>query len=407
MTHQSFLPYGRQTIDEDDIAAVAEVLRSDYLTTGPAVEAFEKAFGEKVGARHAVVCSNGTAALHLAALALGLGPGDTAVVPTLTFLSTANALRFVGADVQFADVDPDSGLMTADTLLAALNTAREEGRAVKAVFVVHLNGQVAEMQVIAAIARERGLAVVEDSCHALGTTYRLSSGTEVQVGDCHFSDMAIFSFHAVKTIATGEGGMVTTNADDLAARLVLLRNHGMERNSAEFVDEEAAFDASEAVNPWYYEMHTVGYNYRLTDIQCALGLSQLRKLDRFAAQRRELARLYDARLVPLAPVVKPVSMVPDCDPCLHLYAVLVDFKAAGVSRRIVINRLREQGIGTQVHYRPVHQQPYYKRLYGERTLPGAEAYYDGVLSLPLFPSMASEDVLQVVSALGSVFSLPG
>ena len=397
-----FLPYGRQLIEDDDVAAVAAALRADYLTTGPTVEAFERAFAERVGASHAVACSSGTAALHLCTMVLELGPGDWLVVPSMTFLATANCARFVGADVQFADVDPDCGLITQATLGEALDDARGKGRTVRAIAVVHLTGRTAPLSSIAAVARSHDLPIIEDACHGLGTTYDSAHGTSARVGDGRYGQLAAFSFNPVKTIAVGEGGMVTTNDATLAARMRLQRNHGMSRSPDAMRERDAAIGSDGTINPWYYEMHDVGFNYRLTDIQCALGLSQLAKLDRFVARRRELAKAYDTALRPLAPLVRPVPPVPDCDPAPHLYAILIDFAEVGITRQDVMSELKARGIGTQVHYIPVHRQPYYRDRYGSVSLPGADAYYERELSLPLFPSMSDADVTRVVEALTEV-----
>ncbi len=386
---EAFLPYGRQTIDEADIAAVAAALRGDFLTTGPTVGAFEADFARAVGAAHAVSCANGTAALHLAALALGLGPGDTVIVPTLTFLATANAARYVGAEVCFADVDPDTGVMTPETLTSAAASAAKAGAGrVKSVTPVHLGGNLCDMAGIAAIARGAGWSIVEDACHAVG-----GAG----IGACAHSDMAVFSLHPVKTITAGEGGVVATQQPALAERLARLRNHGMVREPAAFTEKDQAFDAAGAANPWYYEMPEPGFNYRLTDIQAALAISQLKKLAAFVARRQALAARYDRALARLAPAVRPVPRAGT--PALHLYAVLIDFAGTGRSRAEVMRRLRADGIGTQVHYVPVHRQPYYRARYGRLDLRGADAYYARTLSLPLFPAMADGDVDRVADAL--------
>jgi UDP-4-amino-4,6-dideoxy-N-acetyl-beta-L-altrosamine transaminase len=382
------LPYGRQTIEDDDIAAVVEALRADFLTTGPTVEAFETAFAETVGARHAVACANGTAALHLAMLALDVQPGEVVIAPSITFLATANCARYVGAEVVFADVDPLSGLMTPETLADALDRVGE--RKLRAVLPVHLRGDAADLPGLATLANDAGAVLVEDAPHALGTTMTYGNVAE-RVGDVRHSAMATFSFHPVKTIATGEGGMVTTNDSALADRLRTMRSHGMIR--------------PEGADPWWYEMPEPGFNYRLPDILCALGLSQLAKLPRFAARRRALAKAYEAALAPLAPVVRIATRPEWSDPVLHLMCVLIDFEAVGLSRRQVVERLREYGIGTQVHYIPVHRQPYYRERYGELELPGAEAWYAHCLSLPLYPGMADGDVQKVADALKAVLRL--
>lgn len=392
-----FLPYGRHLIDDDDIAAVSAVLRSDFLTTGPVVEDFEKAFARKVNADFAVACSSGTAALHLATMALGLGEGDTVIVPSITFLATANAARFVGAEVAFADVDPDTGLLSAKTLAATLERLGASGA--RAVIPVHLAGQCTPMPEIASLAAEYGLAVIEDACHAIGATYADGNGGTATVGQCHHSRMAVFSLHPVKTVTMGEGGVVTTNDGDIYRQLFTLRNHGMTADSSVFVNDDLAFAAADEANPWYYEMQRIGYNYRASAIHCALGLSQLGKLDGFAARRRALAERYDRLLAPLAPMVRPLARVAGGVPAWHLYVVLIDFAAAGLTRRDLMERLRAQGIGTQVHYIPVHEQPYYRGRYGHLELPGADAYYARALSLPLFPAMSDEDVDRVAGAL--------
>ena len=385
---ESFLPYGRQTIEDDDIAAVAEALRADYLTTGPLVGRFEEAFAERVGAAHAVACANGTAALHLAMLALSVGGGETVVVPSTTFLATANCARFVGAEVVFADVDPDSGLMTPATLAEALG--RAGGRTPRAVLPVHLRGEACELPALQRIAHHVGATLVEDAAHALGTEADFGRGGET-VGGCRRSTMTTFSFHPVKTIATAEGGMVTTNDARLAERLRALRSHGMLRDATK--------------PPWWYEMPEIGFNYRLPDVLCALGLSQLAKLDRFAAQRRALAAAYGEALGPLAPLVRPAAVPPWSRAVPHLMTVLIDFAAAGVDRAAVAEALRVRGVGSQVHYIPVHRQPYYVQRYGELDLRGADAWYARCLSLPLHPAMAEADVTRVVDALGEALGL--
>ncbi len=383
----AFLPYGRQTIDDADVAAVTKVLRGDYLTTGPAVGEFEADFAQAVGAKYAVSCSSGTAALHLAALALKLGEGDVVIVPTLTFLATANMARYVGAEVQFADVDPQTGLLTPETLDAAIKAA---GKKAKAVVPVHLSGQCCDMRGIKDVAGRHGLAVVEDACHAIG-----ASG----VGACEYSAMAAFSLHPVKTIAAGEGGVVTTNDAALAERLSRMRNHGMVRDNKRFELADEAFDKAGNANPWYYEMPEVGFNYRLSDIHAALARSQLGKLAKFVAARRALVARYDAALASFAPEIRPVTRMPNQDPAWHLYVVLVDFDAIGMERAALMRLLRERGVGSQVHYLPVHRQPYYRRRYGALALPGADAYYARALSLPLYPAMGEADVERVVAAL--------
>jgi UDP-4-amino-4,6-dideoxy-N-acetyl-beta-L-altrosamine transaminase len=400
----AFLPYGRQWLDDDDIAAVVAVLRSDWLTQGPAVEAFERALAARVGAAYAIACANGTAALHLAALALDLVPGDAVVVPAVTFVATANVVRHAGAEVAFADVDPATGLMGPDHVLAAVRRAEAAGGRVRAVIPVHFAGQTVDIAALGALARERNLAVIEDACHALGAESTGTGGVWSPVGGCAGSVMTAFSFHPVKTIAAGEGGAVTTNDAALARRLRRLRNHGLTRERGDFTETGQAFASDGTANPWYYELPEPGFNYRLTDIQSALALSQLGKLDRFVARRRDLVDFYDGALASLAPGVLPPVRVSGCRPAWHLYCARVDFVGLGRERAGVMAALRDRGVGSQVHYIPVHRQPYYRRRYGDLALPGAEAHYARALSLPLYPAMSDDAAARVVEAVFEILS---
>jgi UDP-4-amino-4,6-dideoxy-N-acetyl-beta-L-altrosamine transaminase len=402
----AFLPYARQMIDERDVEAVSAVLRGDWLTTGPAVERFEQALSTRCGAAHAVSCSSGTAALHLACLALGLGPGDAAIVPSITFLATANAVRMTGAEAIFADVDPDNGLLTPAAVEAACSRAEAAGLAVKAVMPVHLAGQCPDLAGLSQLARARGAALIEDACHAIGTYHACPDGSAAPVGACRLGDMAVFSFHPVKTIAAGEGGAVTTNDPVLARRMRALRSHGMTHDPAEFGNAELAFDRDGVANPWYYEMPEIGWNYRLSDIHAALALSQLGRLDRFVEHRRALAQRYDELLAPLGRVATPIRRSRGCLPAWHLYPVLIDFTAAGIDRAQLMAALRQAGIGTQVHYIPVHRQPYYRRRNPDLTLDGADRYYRRTLSLPLFAGMTLADVWRVVDELHGALRRP-
>lgn len=380
---QRFLPYGRQSIDESDIAAVVEVLRGDWLTTGPAIDALETAFCDSVGAEHAVACSNGTTALHLALAAEGVGAGDVCIVPAVTFMATANAALYCGAEVVFADVDPETGLMTPDTLADALG--RSGGKA-RAVLPVHLAGQCEALDRMAIQAEAAGAVLVEDACHAVGSRWQGEP-----VGNCTHSRAATFSFHPVKTIAAGEGGMVTTRDSELARRMRMLRSHGIERDPSQHMRQ--------AGEPWWHEMQMLGWNYRLSDIQAALALSQLKRLDAFAARRHALAAAYDVALNGNNQGIEGLARTLDCDPCLHLYPVRIDFDGLGKSRAKVMSELAAQGVGSQVHYIPVCDQPFYNARYGEVDMPGARRYYARTLSLPLFVGMADEDPARVVSVL--------
>jgi UDP-4-amino-4,6-dideoxy-N-acetyl-beta-L-altrosamine transaminase len=395
-----FLPYGRQAIDDDDIAAVSTVLRAEYLTGGPAVADFETDLKSITAAAHAVACSTGTAALHLAYSALGVGAGDCVVVPALTFLATANAAHYAGAEVEFADVDANTGLMMPDHAAAALARAQQRGLRVKVLTPVYLSGQTGDPEGMAALAAAHGAVVVEDACHALGSRYRDKAGVEHRVGAGAHAAATCFSFHPVKTIAMGEGGAVTTPDADLDAKMRMVRNHGMTRDAAAFTQTDLAFDTDGTANPWYYEMQVEGNNYRASDIHCALGSSQLKKLDRFVARRRVLIALYRDALATL-PMVRPIDLIADSLPAWHLNVVLIDFAALGISRAQVMAALKEQGIGSQVHYMPVPWHPYWRsHCQGQGPWPGAALYYQRCLSLPLFPTMADSDVDRTIAALG-------
>ncbi len=395
----SFLPYGRQNIGQEDIAAVADALRGDWLTTGPMVEQFEAALAARTDARYAVVCSNGSTALHLAALGAGLSSGQVAIVPAVTFQATANAALQAGAEVVFADVDPETALMSPQHLVDAITRAQKDfpNLRVSCVLPVHMAGNYVAMADFGKVAREYNLTIIEDAAHAIGTV-----STDGAVGSCLHSDFTTFSFHPVKTITTCEGGAITTNDKRAADRLRQLRNHGIIRNPAEFTDQDAGFE-DELPNPWYYEVNEPGFNYRLPDIQCALGLSQLGRLDDFIAQRGALWKRYRARF----DGAEGVSLASDNESALiswHLAVALIDFDHFGTSRGHVMRGLSKAGFGTQVHYIPLYRHPFYRNRYGNQQLPGAEAYYARALSLPLHANMAIEDVDRVVDELLNILN---
>jgi len=379
-------------------------LRSPYLTTGPAVGAFEEKLAAALDVPHAVSCANGTAALHLACLALDLSPDDAVIVPSITFVATANAARMTGAEIVFADVDADSGLMQPQHLADALDRAKQAGLQVRAAFPVHLAGHCADLPAIRALAERHGIALVEDACHALGGAYCFEGRGFAPIGACRDAVMTVFSFHPVKNVATGEGGAVTTRDPALARRLARLRSHGIVREADLLQSNEMGFEAGGIPNPWYYEMPEIGWNYRLSDIHAALGSSQLGKLERFVNERRRLAMLYDAALAPIAADVAPLARRPGCRPAWHLYPVLLDFARLGFGRAALMRWLHERAIGTQVHYIPVHRQPYYRDRYGLASLPGADAYYARTLSLPLFVGMTRRDVEYVALTLAEALA---
>jgi UDP-4-amino-4,6-dideoxy-N-acetyl-beta-L-altrosamine transaminase len=393
----AFLPYGRQNIDDADIDAVVSVLKSDWLTTGPAVEALEAAVALKVDAPYALCCANGSAALHLGYLALGLKQGDRVVVPAITFLATANAARLAGAEIIFADVDPDTGLMTPDTLRDALG--RADGP-VAAIAPVHMGGQMVDMDEVRAIADQAGARVILDACHALGGI----DAAGRPIGGSALADLTVFSLHPVKVIACGEGGLITTADADLADAVRRYRNHGMIRDKFSNMAQAQAPDGT--INPWYYEMLEPGLNYRLSDIHAALAMSQLKKLDQFVEQRRVLVEYYDDVFAALpahvAAVMRPSGRVSHGAVAWHLYVALIDFGRFGRDRASVMHLLRERGIGSQVHYLPLHRQPYYLQRYGALDLPGADQWYARALSLPLHPGMELSDVDRVMAALSEI-----
>lgn len=387
---RSHLGYGRQSIDRADIDAVVAVLQGDFLTQGPTVERFEAALAERVGARHAVAVSNGTAALHLACLAAGIGTGNLGVTSAITFAASANCLRYSGAEAGFVDVDPNSVGMN----LAALTQALAVRPEIKVVIPVHLGGLASGAAEIRSVARDR--VVIEDGAQSFGGVYE--SGNPVGCG-AH-ADMTIFSFHPVKTITTGEGGAIVCNDDELAHRLRMLRTHGMEREPVRFVATDAIEDGR--IKPWFHEQQLLGFNYRMTDLQAALGLSQLAKLDGFLRRRREIAGRYDAAFAGLPHLRLPQSAPAErARSALHLYLAVFDFDALGTTRTAFMARLNKAGVGSQVHYIPVYRHPYYMQRYAvdPALFPEAESYYRSCLSLPLFPGMTDEDIEHVVATV--------
>jgi UDP-4-amino-4,6-dideoxy-N-acetyl-beta-L-altrosamine transaminase len=370
------IPYGRQSIDESDLAAVARVLESDWLTQGPAIPAFEAALAERAHAAHAVAVCNATAALHIACLAAGLGPGDRLWTTPNTFVASANCARYCGADVDFVDIDRDTWCLDAAALERKLADAERTYSLPKIVVPVAFAGRSADMRAIKRLAGRYGFTIIEDASHSVGAGYE---GRPVGCGD--FADMTVFSFHPVKIVTTGEGGAVLTNDDALHARLLSLRSHGITRDPAKM--------ERESDGPWYYEMVELGFNYRMTDIQAALGVSQLSRLDAFLERRRALARRYTTLLDDL-PLVLPQSDVLD-DSAWHLYVVRMKLGATHATHRQVFERLRHAGIGVNLHYIPVHLHPYYLRLgFAPGQFPEAEQYYREAISLPMYAGLTDE-----------------
>lgn len=396
------LPYGRQWIEDGDVAAVTEQLHSDWLTQGPKIADFEAALADTVGAKYAVAVSSGTAALHLACLAAGIGPGDAGITSAITFVASANCFRYSGARPFLADVETDTGLIETEALARAAERLAQDEAPLRAIIPVDLTGQPADLPEIQRIARLHGAIVIEDMAHSLGASYEYQ-GRTYRCGDCAHADMAALSFHPVKQITTGEGGAITTNDETLFRRLLDLRTHGIVK------DQERL---SRTDGPWYYEQQALGFNYRITDMQCALGLSQIRKLDQFVARRREIATLYDQWLKEstLSEFYEPLRVHAGRHSSYHLYVIRVRRQAGesneelNARRRKVFEELHARSIRVQVHYIPVHWQPDFQRNFGMRAgdFPHAEDYYAGCLSLPMFPLMTNEDVGRVMDALGSI-----
>lgn len=375
------IPYGRQWLDADDKAAVMAVLESDWLTQGPAVPRFERSVAEFCGAAHGVAVCNGTAALHLACLALGIGPGDLVWTTPNTFVASANCARYCGADVDFVDIDADTLNLSPRLLADKLAAAQRAGRLPKVVIPVHFAGRCCDMDAIGDLAEEFGFRIIEDASHALG-----ASDSNGLVGACRRSDITVTSFHPVKIITSGEGGMLLTRDAGLAARMQCARTHGITRDPARMTRDPDG--------PWYYEQVELGYNYRMTDIQAALGTSQMTHLPAFLARRRELAKRYRTALAPL-PLVLPATGGDD-DSAWHLFVVRV----AATRRLQVFQALRNAGIGVQVHYIPVHLQPDFARLgFRPGQFPTAEQYYREAITLPLYPAMSDAEQDRIVAAL--------
>jgi len=379
------IPYGRQDIDEEDIRAVVEVLRSDWLTQGPAVERFEQKIARYCGAKYAVAVSSATAALHLACLAAGLKPDEHLWTSPNTFVASANCGLYCGANPGFVDIDPRTYNLSVDALEEKLARAEKQGGLPKIVIPVHFAGQSCEMERIAALGKRYGFTVIEDASHAIGGRYR-----DTNVGSCAFSDMTVFSFHPVKIITTGEGGMVLTNRQDIYEKLLRLRSHGITRDPL-FMDGEPD-------GPWYYQQIELGFNYRITDIQAGLGISQMRRLDEFVERRRQLANRYGALLQGL-PLTTPWQH-PAANSAWHLYVIVLQEKAGANIRRQVFDALHAKGIGVNVHYIPVHTQPYYHTMgFSPGDFPDAEHYYAHAISLPLYPGLDEAEQDYIVAAL--------
>jgi UDP-4-amino-4,6-dideoxy-N-acetyl-beta-L-altrosamine transaminase len=386
----SLIPYGRQSISQQDIDAVVEVLRSDWLTQGPAIPRFERTVAEYCGVKYAVAVSNATAALHIACLAADLRDGDSLWTSTNTFVASANCALYCNASVDFVDIDPQTYNLSVDALEQKLTVAEKQGKLPKAIVPVHFSGQSCEMDRIAALAQRYGFCVIEDASHAIGANYQGKP-----VGSCQFSDMAVFSFHPVKIITTGEGGIVLTNREDLYEKLIRLRSHGITRNPDLMEGESHGL--------WYYQQLELGLNYRMTDIQAALGASQMQRLDEFVERRLFLARRYNGLLKDL-----PISLPwqhPDTASSWHLYVIRLQLDKMSKTHRQVFEEMRQAGIGVNLHYIPVHTQPYYQKLgFNWGDYPQAEQYYREAISLPLYYGLTQEEQDQVVAVIEEIIA---
>ena len=379
------IPYGRQDISQEDIDAVVAVLKSDFLTQGPAVPKFEQSVAGYCEAQHGVAVNSATSALHIACLALGLGKGDVLWTTPITFVASANCGLYCGADVDFVDIDPDTYNMSASMLEVKLIQAKKDNKLPKIVIPVHFTGQSCDMKHIHELSQTYGFNIIEDASHAIGGRY-----LGEPVGNCKFSDITIFSFHPVKIITTAEGGLATTNSDELASKMELFRSHGITRNP-ELMTKESDGD-------WYYQQIELGFNYRMTDIQAALGISQMKKLNEFVTRRHVLAKRYNELLTDL-PITIPWQH-PDSYSGLHLYVIRLHLDKIELTHLDVFESLREQGIGVNLHYIPVHTQPYYQNLgFKSGDFPESECYYSDAISLPMYPTMSETQQDQVIAAL--------
>jgi UDP-4-amino-4,6-dideoxy-N-acetyl-beta-L-altrosamine transaminase len=382
------IPYGRQSISEADIQAVVDVLRSDFLTQGPAVPAFENAVANYTTAKQAVTVNSATSALHIACLALAVGKGDIVWTSPISFVASANCALYCGANVDFVDINPLTYNMSVEALAQKLTLAEKAGNLPKVVIPVHLSGQSCEMQAIHKLSQQYGFKVIEDASHAIGGKYQ-----NQPVGNCKYSDITVFSFHPVKIITTGEGGIAVTNNDVLANKLRLLRSHGITRDEAQM--------AHEPHGPWYYEQIDLGFNYRMTDIQAALGLSQMQRLDEFVAKRHAIAERYNKELAVL-PIITPTQHV-DTYSALHLYVIRLELDKIKLTHRQVFEALRAADIGVNLHYMPIYKQPYYAALgLDNNAYIEAEKYYETAISIPMYFGLKDDQQATVISTLKAI-----
>jgi len=397
MENEEFISYGKQTIEKDDINAVIKVLESDYLTTGPKVKEFEEALCNYTGAKYAVAVSSGTAALHISSLIL-IKKGDLVLTTPNSFVATSNSILYAGAKPIFVDIK-ENGNIDLDKCIEILE---KFGKRIKALYVVHFSGNPVEMEKLKYIKEKFNIKILEDAAHAIGAKYkwRMENGEWRinKIGNCEFSDVTTFSFHPVKNITTGEGGAILTNDEEIYKKAKNLRNHGIVKNGKwKMENEELAFDDKGNLNPWYYEMQELGFNYRITDIQCALGLSQLKKLDSFIQKRQEIAKRYDEAFKDT--IIKPLYPFNE-NSAYHLYVVRVDFSKLNITKAELFYKMRKNEVFLQLHYIPINKQPFYQSLgYGNENLPNMYKYYEEAFSLPIYPSLSEEEQNYVIEKL--------
>ena len=391
-----YLPYSRQKLDRLDIGEVAKVLKSNFITQGPEILNFEKNFSKYVGAKFAAVCATGTAALHLSCMALGIKKNDNVATSSITFVASANCSEFVGANTHFIDIDKDTYCISPESLEKELKK-----RKINLVIVVHLCGHSADMKKIYQLKKKYKFFIIEDACHALGGSYE-----NKKIGSCEYSDLSTFSFHPVKPITSGEGGMITTNNKKLFEKIINLRTHGIHKNSNTFMNKKLAFDKNGQVNRWYYEMSDLGYNYRITDIQAALGNSQLKKVNKFTDKRIQIAKLYN-RGFKSNNLIKTPIIKKNVKHAFHLYTLLINFKKLSKTRNEVMSKLANLKIGTQVLYIPVFLQPYYANKYNYKSsnFQNAIRYYENALSIPIFPDLKKKEINFVISKINEIVKI--
>ncbi len=389
------MPYGRQKIDNQDIRKVVSVLKNDLITQGNQIQKFESGFSKYVGAKYAVACSSGTAALHLSCLALGLGVGKSLLTTPISFVATANCAEYVGAKVIFSDIEKEYFCLSAEKLEQTLKKKK-----IHTVALVHMGGHSADLYKIHKLKKKYKFNLIEDACHGLGGTFN-----KKKIGACFYSDISTFSFHPVKNITTGEGGMITTNDKSIYEKLLLLRSHGINKNKKKFVNKILGFNKDKNLNPGYYEMVNLGFNYRITDFQAALGLSQLSKLKKIIKRKREIAKIYNKTFSKNKYIEIPKEKI-NVLHAYHLYTLIIDFKKLGKSRGQIMQELKKKKIGTQILYIPIHLQPYYSKKYKYKygNFPEAEKYYNNCLSIPIFPDLKNHEVNYIVKTISKIIS---